>query len=88
MKGLIAEGDQVIQATGDAAVKDAALVAAGQRVEHYEMAGYGSARNFAQQCGRNDVADLLQQTLDEEGNADKKLKEVAESSVNPAASHA
>ncbi len=88
MKGLVAEGDEVIKATGDAAVKDAALIAAGQRVEHYEMAGYGSARNFAKRCGHDDVADLLQQTLDEEGNADKKLTEVAKSSVNPEASHA
>src|SRR5690606_3509857 len=88
MKGLIKEGDHVIAAKGDSAVKDAALIAAAQRVEHYEMAGYGSARTFAQQLGRNDIADLLQQTLDEEGNADKKLTMVAESFANPQAARA
>lgn len=86
MKGLIKEGDEMINAKGDPAIKDAALIAAAQRVEHYEMAGYGSARNFAKQCGRQDIADLLEQTLQEEGNADKKLTQVAESSVNTAAS--
>lgn len=85
MKGLIAEGDEMLQAKGDASVKDAALIAAAQRVEHYEMAGYGSARQFAKQTGHNDIAELLQQTLDEEGNADHKLTEVAESLVNPEA---
>ncbi|QDS90008.1 hypothetical protein EC9_42110 [Rosistilla ulvae] len=88
MKGLVKEGEAMIQAKGDPAIKDAALIAAAQRVEHYEMAGYGSARNFAQRCGRQDVADLLQQTLQEEGDADKKLTHIAESSVNAAASHA
>ncbi|MCM2374992.1 ferritin-like domain-containing protein [Aporhodopirellula aestuarii] len=88
MKGLIKEGEEMISAGGDPAIKDAALIAAAQRVEHYEMAGYGSARNFAQRCGRQDVAELLQQTLDEEGNADKKLSQIAESSINPAAARA
>ena len=88
MKGLVAEGEEMIDAKGDPAIKDAALIAAAQRVEHYEMAGYGSARNFAQRCGRQDVADLLQQTLQEEGEADKKLTQIAESSVNPSAAHA
>jgi len=88
MKGLIEEAEEMINAKGDPAIKDAALIAAAQRVEHYEMAGYGSARNFAQRCGRQDVADLLQQTLDEEGNANKKLTQIAESTVNVAASHA
>ncbi|WP_153556906.1 YciE/YciF ferroxidase family protein [Roseimaritima sediminicola] len=88
MKGLVKEGEEMIEAKGDPMVRDAALIAAAQRVEHYEMAGYGSARNFAQRCGRSDVADLLQQTLQEEGNADKKLSSIAESSVNVAASNA
>ncbi|MGV3484172.1 MAG: ferritin-like domain-containing protein [Planctomycetaceae bacterium] len=88
MKGLLKEGDKVIAGSGDAHVRDAALIAAAQRVEHYEMAGYGSARNFAQQVGREDVAALLQQTLDEEGNADKKLTQIADSSVNVRAAHA
>jgi ferritin-like metal-binding protein YciE len=88
MKGLVKEGDEMISAKGDSAVKDAALIAAAQRVEHYEMAGYGSARTFAQRCGHHDVANLLQQTLDEECNADKKLTQIAESSVNVNASRA
>lgn len=82
MKGLIAEGEEMIGAKGDSSVKDAALIAAGQRVEHYEMAGYGSARTFAQQLGLSQAANLLQQTLDEEGAADKKLTQIAETVVN------
>ncbi len=81
-KGLIEEGEEVLKASGDADVLDAALIAAAQRVEHYEMAGYGCARNFALRCGQTEAADLLQQTLDEEGNADKILTEIAETSVN------
>lgn len=88
MKGLVKEGDEIVNATGDEDILDAALIAAAQRVEHYEMAGYGTARNFAQRCGRQDVADLLQQTLQEEGDADKKLTQIAESSVNLAAARA
>ncbi len=88
MKGLIKEGEEMISAKGDPAVKDAALIAAAQRVEHYEMAGYGSARTFAQHCGRPDVADLLQQTLQEEGDADMTLTRIAESSINAAAARA
>jgi ferritin-like metal-binding protein YciE len=88
MKGLIAEGEQVINAKGDSDVKDAALIAAAQRVEHYEMAGYGSARNFAQRLGLSQAANLLQQTLNEEGAADKKLTQIAESAVNPQAAAA
>ena len=83
MEGLLAEGDEVLNATGDPRVKDAALIAAAQRVEHYEMAGYGCVRTFAQTLGHDSVADLLQQTLDEEAAADDKLTEVAEGLVNP-----
>ena len=82
MQGLIDEGEEIIQARGDDAVRDAALIAAAQRVEHYEMAGYGAARSFARHLGRNDVADLLQQTLDEEGAADSRLTELAIDWVN------
>jgi ferritin-like metal-binding protein YciE len=85
MKSLISEGEEAIQAEGDPDVRDAALIAAAQRVEHYEMAGYGSARTFARRMGRQDVADVLQQTLDEEGEADMKLTELAEQSINPQA---
>ncbi len=85
MEGLIAEGDEVISLDGEPEVKDAALIAAAQRVEHYEIAGYGCARTFARRLGRENVANLLQQTLDEEANADKILSHVAESWVNSAA---
>ncbi len=82
MKGLIAEGEEMIKAKGDPEVRDAALIAAGQRVEHYEMAGYGTARTFAQRLNMTQAANLLQQTLNEEAAADKKLTTIAESSVN------
>jgi ferritin-like metal-binding protein YciE len=85
MKGLIAEGSQVIDAKGDLIVRDAALIAAAQRVEHYEMAGYGSARTFAEQLGLPDLAELLQSTLDEEGETDEKLTELAVNQINVAA---
>ena len=89
MEGLIAEGSELLeQDDADPAVRDAAIIAAAQRVEHYEIAGYGAARAFAQQLGLESVVELLQQTLDEEGAADKKLTEVAESSVNPRAMEA
>jgi len=82
MKGLVAEGDEVISAGGDPDVKDAALIAAAQRVEHYEMAGYGTARTFAQRLGRQDAAQLLQETLNEEKATDEKLNRIAEQNVN------
>jgi len=82
MKGLISEGEEAINASGDADVKDAALIAAAQRVEHYEIAGYGTARTFAQQLGKQDAARLLQQTLDEEAATDRKLTDLAETSIN------
>jgi ferritin-like metal-binding protein YciE len=77
MKGLIKEGKDAIKAQADSVVKDAALIAAAQRVEHYEMAGYGSVRTYADEMGHDDIADLLQQTLDEEGNTDKTLTKLA-----------
>jgi len=82
MKGLIAEGEEAVDADGEADVKDAALIAAAQRVEHYEIAGYGTVRTLAEHLGRKDVARTLQQTLDEEAACDKKLTQIAESSVN------
>jgi ferritin-like metal-binding protein YciE len=78
MKGLIEEGEEMIETGGDTAVKDAALIAAAQRVEHYEIAGYGTARTFAEHLGFNEAASLLQQTLDEEGKTNKKLTTLAE----------
>lgn len=88
MKGLISEGEEVAGAEGDAHVKDAAIIAAAQRVEHYEMAAYGAARNFARQLGLEDAAQLLQKTLDEEGETDKTLTRLAESQVNVKAANA
>jgi ferritin-like metal-binding protein YciE len=77
MKGLIAEGDKVVQATGDPLAKDAALIAAAQRVEHYEIAAYGTASTLADQLGFDDAKDVLDQTLDEEANADNLLTKIA-----------
>lgn len=85
MRGLISEGEEMVEAKGDANVRDAALIAAAQRVEHYEMAGYGSARSFAAQVGRDDIASILQETLEEEKAADSKLTSIAEAGVNVAA---
>jgi ferritin-like metal-binding protein YciE len=82
MKGLIAEGEEAIKAGGDPNVRDAALIAAAQRVEHYEIAGYGTVRTLAQHLGQEEAARILQQTLDEEGACDKKLTEIAESLIN------
>lgn len=87
MKGLIAEGEEMINAKGDDDVRDAALIAAAQRVEHYEIAGYGTLRALAEQFGHSQVAQELQRTLDEEGAADQKLTQIAEQRVNVAAAH-
>jgi ferritin-like metal-binding protein YciE len=78
MEGLLNEGEEILKAEGDPLVKDAALIAAAQRVEHYEMAGYGAAHAHAKQLGLDDVADLLQETLNQEGATDKKLTKAAE----------
>ncbi len=82
MKGLLSEGEEMVNAEGASDVKDAAIIAAAQRVEHYEISGYGSARTFAQRLGYSDAALLLQNTLQEEVAADKKLTEIAESYIN------
>jgi ferritin-like metal-binding protein YciE len=82
MEGLIEEGKDIMEEGLQPDVLDAALICAAQKVEHYEIAGYGCARTFAQQLGHDEVADLLQETLDEEGNTDKKLTEIAETVVN------
>ena len=82
MEGLIEEGKEVMDEEGEDAVIDAALIAAAQRVEHYEMAGYGCVRTFAKLLGYDAAARLLQETLDEEGEADKKLTELAETGIN------
>jgi ferritin-like metal-binding protein YciE len=77
MQGLIREGQEVITAQGDPAVRDAGLIGAAQRVEHYEIAAYGTARTLADQLGFDDAKDLLDQTLDDESNADKLLTKIA-----------
>lgn len=78
MQGLIKEGKEAIKADGDRVVNDLALIAAAQRVEHYEIAAYGSARTMAKMANQNKVAEYLQETLDEEGAADHKLTDLAE----------
>lgn len=78
MEGLINEGEEVIKTAGSNDAKDAALIAAAQRVEHYEMAAYGCARTYARLLGYNDAADTLQTILDQEGETDKKLTKLAE----------
>jgi ferritin-like metal-binding protein YciE len=75
---LIEEGSENLNEDAEDAVKDAALIAAAQRVEHYEIAGYGTVRAYAQILGMEEAADLLQETLDEESAADKKLTDLAQ----------
>ena len=82
MKGLIAEGEEVMKEFEDSDVRDAAMIAAAQRVEHYEIAGYGCARTYANMLGLDEHAQLLQKTLDEEGRTDHLLTNLAESVVN------
>ena len=82
MEGLLEEGKEIMQADAEDAVRDAALIAACQRVEHYEIAGYGCARTFAQRLGLDDIVELLEATLEEEKNADLKLTEIAEETIN------
>ena len=82
MEGLLEEGKEVMSADGEDDVRDAALIAAAQKVEHYEIAGYGCARTYARLLGLAEAADLLQETLDEEAETDEKLTGLAESVVN------
>ena len=77
MEGLIAEGDEMAKQDAEPEVKDAGLIAAAQRVEHYEIAGYGCVRNYAQLLGEKKAASLLAQTLKEEGQTDKDLTKLA-----------
>ena len=82
MAGLIEEGNELIQEDMDQDALDAGLIGAAQKVEHYEIAGYGTARTHAEMLGYTKVARLLQQTLNEEGATDKKLSQLAESIIN------
>lgn len=85
MEGLLEEGKEILEQEGEGAVIDAALIAAAQRVEHYEMAAYGCLRTYAQLLGYSDAEKLLQQTLNEEEAADRKLTQIGEGGVNQAA---
>lgn len=80
--GLVEEGGEMIDENADPEVRDAGLIAAAQRVEHYEIAAYGCARAFAKRLGLDDVAEILSQTIEEEGAADHKLTELAEGHIN------
>ncbi len=82
MKGLLKEGEKMIDNTDEGEVRDAGLIAAAQRVEHYEMAGYGSAREFAGILSHRTAVSLLDQTLEEEKNADATLNRIAVTLVN------
>lgn len=85
MQGLVEEGSEILEEEGEQAVLDAGIIAAAQKVEHYEMASYGTVRAWATLLGDEEAADLLQQTLEEEGEANKRLSELAEEIVNPGA---
>ena len=82
MKGLIKEGEAMIKMRGEDAAKDAGLIAAAQRVEHYEIAGYGTVRTYAELLGDAEAVRLLERTLQEEEETDERLTEIAESTVN------
>jgi ferritin-like metal-binding protein YciE len=82
MEGLIEEGKEILEEDMDDEVRDAALICAAQRVEHYEIAGYGCARTFAELLGHNEVREILQRTLDEEKATDEKLTQIAMQHVN------
>ncbi len=82
MEGLLEEGKGMIEEEADEEVRDAGLIAAAQRVEHYEMAGYGCVRTYAKLLGHKQAAKILQTTLDEEGTTDKKLTMLAETVIN------
>ncbi len=82
MKGLIEEGEELLSELDQSPLLDAAIIAAGNRIEHYEIAGYGTARTYAQTIGRDDIASLLEKTLNEEKKADQKLTALAEQMIN------
>jgi ferritin-like metal-binding protein YciE len=82
MEGLIKEAEEIMESTEEGVVRDAGLISAGQKVEHYEIATYGTLRAFAKILGEDEAVSLLEETLNEEKEADQKLTEVAESSIN------
>ena len=77
MKGVLEEGEEMLKETGEGSVRDAALISAAQRVEHYEMAAYGAVRTYAEKLGKKQFVELLQETLEEEKAADNKLTQIA-----------
>jgi ferritin-like metal-binding protein YciE len=81
MEGLIEEGSELISEDAEDPIRDAGLIGAAQRVEHYEIAGYGTARTIAQHLGHDNIAELIQQTLEEEKETDQKLTELAETAI-------
>ena len=85
MKGLVEEGSEILQQDGEESVLDAGIIVAAQKVEHYEIAAYGSVRTFAHLLGQNKAAELLQTTLDEESETNELLNKLAESIINPEA---
>jgi len=85
MQGLIEEATEIMEEDASDAVLDADIIAAAQKVEHYEIASYGTVRTWARLCGQEEAANLLQETLDEESQTDERLTELAESIVNPRA---
>ncbi|HEY0030817.1 MAG TPA: ferritin-like domain-containing protein [Bacteroidia bacterium] len=82
MAGLIKEGEEIMKESDKGAMRDAGIISAAQKVEHYEIASYGTLRTFAQTLGLDDVVSLLEETLEEEKNTDEKLTEVAETTIN------
>jgi ferritin-like metal-binding protein YciE len=87
MDGLIREAEEIMNESDEGVMRDAGIISAGQKIEHYEIATYGTLRTFAKTLGLNDAADLLEQTLKEEKAADEKLTDVAESAINVDAAH-
>jgi len=85
MKGLIEEGSEILRQDGEESILDAGIIVAAQKVEHYEIASYGSVRTFAHLLGQNKAAELLQTTLDEESETNKLLNRLAGSTINPEA---
>jgi ferritin-like metal-binding protein YciE len=88
MKGILEEAEEMINATGDPAIKDVGLISAAQRVEHYEMAGYGCARTYAEVLGEKESADLLHETLLDERATDESLTDLAERLIQAEPAHA
>jgi len=85
MKGLIEEGSEILKEDGEESIIDAGIIVAAQKVEHYEIAGYGSVRTFAHLLGQNKAAELLQATLDEESETNEVLNRLAQNMINPEA---